>query len=374
VVESGTLVAMPEALRWTGHPVLREAHDNYTRLVSDALAAVLSSASRQNRDRATRLADALSELSGENLLRLVLAPLTTHQLLFREYSECVVRHLENATLVESRRADRGPSPKAPVWGALGDCVVLPEGELVAAPTLESGIPLDLDSPQAATDDVGHPLKGKEAAEAPIPVEARTELVERLNLACAGIAAVSDAIHSFVVQYTKVLVLQSRPGKAFSSGSTGEHIGRTLLINPHAPYVDEAELAEALVHEAIHSLLYMQEAVAPWILDAPQYAVESNIISPWTGRPLPMRPFLQACFVWYGLTHFWGQAGRAGSFPADRARSRLRIAATGFFRADLTASIPGACRDVIAPAVLESIDRMQQHILGSRPAQPIAHVS
>ena len=87
-------------------------------------------------------------------------------------------------------------------------------------------------------------------------------------------------------------------------------------------IDYLDIAEALVHEAIHSLLYMQERCHPWV-PAELYAPVPRVVSPWRGRNLALRPFLQACFVWYGILQFWGKATTTGTLRPHRWASRCQ---------------------------------------------------
>jgi hypothetical protein len=82
------------------------------------------------------------------------------------------------------------------------------------------------------------------------------------------------------------------------------------------------------------------------------------VSPWTGTKLPVRQFLQACFVWYGLVHFWALAWTTGAFAPDRVRARLTLATSGFLFEDLVDTLVGMCGDGIAPAIVNAICEMQ----------------
>jgi hypothetical protein len=87
----------------------------------------------------------------------------------------------------------------------------------------------------------------------------------------------------------------------------------------------------------------------------------RIASPWTRNPLPLRPFLQACFVWYGLLTFWSSAlGRSG-FDRAAVRDRLDLAASGFFRGDLLDRVR-MVDDRLAPELLDAVTSLQEMVV------------
>ena len=64
--------------------------------------------------------------------------------------------------------------------------------------------------------------------------------------------------------------------------------------PWPPCATPARLAEALLHEAVHHLCNVTVSDAVWVQgDGGAVIVES----PWTGNPLPVTTYLQACLVW-----------------------------------------------------------------------------
>jgi len=125
----------------------------------------------------------------------------------------------------------------------------------------------------------------------------------------------------------------------------------------------------VVHEAIHGLLYRDALGQPWVGgeaadDAPRLA------SPWTGRVLPVRPFLEAACVWFGLAHLWALASQApaGTFPPGAARGRLVRAARGFAQGSL-ADRARPWWPAIRPDVLDAVDTLQKQVVGALVGAP-----
>ena len=174
-------------------------------------------------------------------------------------------------------------------------------------------PLDFGSPYAAAIDLGGPANRPGEPRPPFEDAEMAMVVERLRLACAAIRRTSPHVLDFATTFNKVLVSQKDPvaTRQFTSGSTGQFVGRSFVTNPHLDSVRQVDLAEALVHEGIHSLLYMQERTRSW---GPAPELEDSIarvVSPWSGNHLSLASFLHACFVWYGLAHFGAGPARRG---------------------------------------------------------------
>jgi HEXXH motif-containing protein len=224
-------------------------------------------------------------------------------------------------------------------------------------------PIDVASPHALAID----LEGvtDEATEPRRPLD--KPVLERVLGALADtrdrIESTNPDILEFVNAFTKVLVLQRDDAAPtlFSTGSSAQYVGRSVFGNPHLESVDAALLAEGLVHEAIHSLLYMGERIEPWVTTPELYGPEHRTRSGWTGNPLPLRSYLQAAFVWYGLSQFWCQALSAGTFPADRIRGRIEQSVRGFLRGSVLDQIQ-PYRYGIAPEVCSAIESMESDIV------------
>ena len=98
-----------------------------------------------------------------------------------------------------------------------------------------------------------------------------------------------------------------------AGSMRSAIGRMFITNAYSDVWTFENLADTIVHEAIHSLIYKLELVTPFHTDY-SAALTARAKSPWSGRLLPLRSFVHACFVWYGLYRFWSLNQTTASNP------------------------------------------------------------
>jgi hypothetical protein len=246
------------------------------------------------------------------------------------------------------------------------------GGAIAVWPFAPDLPLDVASPYARTVDVdGTAIRLAEPA-APYTPEELDLALARTTAAALAVRDAVPAAWSMVTPFTTMLhVLPDRVAPdQFSSGSSGQFVGRSVIANAHLAKVRTEHVAEALVHEAIHGVLYMDEQHDPWVLDPELYAGPMRIASPWTGNPLPLRPYLQACFVWYGLLSFWSASLSTSVFERDAVRDRLHVAASGFLRGDLLARVAPVA-DRLAPELLEGVGALQQTVLTWFPVEEVA---
>ena len=128
---------------------------------------------------------------------------------------------------------------------------------------------------------------------------------------------------------------------------------SLLRNAHAPNATPAVIADALLHEAIHSLLFIYEEIAGPFVASDKLAQEAQIVSPWSGRALPLQQFTHACLVWYGLYWFWTTARARGTWPDEHSRPLAARARAGFDKHPL-AAIPTACRAHLSAEIADTL--------------------
>jgi hypothetical protein len=356
---------MPDVLTWNDDAPSTWAavHDAYAQQLASALAATLGRLGRNWPEAARGLQRQVRDLHEASLARLLLAPETSSRLLWpANYSDAeVLRFLATAIAAEHALEAGSTSDETVLWTALGDARISRQG--VQRQLAPHRFPvLDMLSPQACALDLDGEALRLEAPRRPLPAPARARVRRRLAVVSDGLAALGETWPLFVRTFTKVLVAQPDPAapSGFSSGTSGQFVGRAVIANAHLPAVTVEDIADAVIHESIHGLLYMQEQQKAWVATAELYGGRRVTHSPWTGTALPLRPYMQAAFVWYGLVHFWAHACRLGVFDPARARLRLLIAARGFDRGPLLRQL-APYADRIADDVLRAIAGMQTRV-------------
>jgi hypothetical protein len=368
-----------EILTWGGE--YREARDAaetpYTELVTDTLGRALGRLEKIEPKLADRVVGLLSSTEAASLRRVVLAPETCCRLLSGHPGRCDDREfwhfLTDAIELELVRISRASDPAHTAavslashkdrWSALGDFHVDGEkGRIVQQPSI-ARLVVDTDSPAATCFDPDLNYVGMRLRHYGNLAE-KAKALSKLEAAMFALDGVSSAIASFVRRFTLVANIIVDENSGFSSGSTDQYIGRSIFWNPHLPSVDIGALAEALVHEAIHALLSMHQVCDPWLSNELSFSDVAVIESPWTGAQLRLEPYLQACFVWFGLSHFWDVAERSRVFTARRAAVGAATARQGFYKRSLLAGI-SEYLPYIAPTVIALLREMQAGILSRR---------
>jgi hypothetical protein len=300
--------------------------------------------------------------------RFLTAPETARRLFF---APCDVMFLLGALCAEARLlGDRSSLPRS-VWTATGDWYI-PKGatgptaiderfdwtpdQVFRAPMLRNGAPVDLASPYSRQMH----KRTKITTSAPFEAEYGRRAVETVREAMTGVAEVSAAASRMTDTFVRTLILERHlnPDSAFTSYSLRWLVGRTTLqlsIDYSA-----TNIANALVHEAIHTILYIVGHTLPNLQDEnmdPAYTIRS----PWSGNELNPESFAHAVFVWFGLWQFWREAqGKATMFPRDKIAERLDKARRGFEGPDLE-QVLDANEAVLAPHVIASTRAMLAEI-------------
>lgn len=119
--------------------------------------------------------------------------------------------------------------------------------------------------------------------------------------------------------------------------------------------DRGEIVEDLVHETIHTMLYLAMFAVRPFRDA---ANDRTIRSPWTDNPLQLRTYVHACFVWFGIAQLWRRSEARLTFGDDVSTRRAARAARGFRCSRHLRGLGASFEDLTAPwqaALLEISD-------------------
>jgi hypothetical protein len=357
---------MPSALQWLdSSDYLTYVHESYRALLQRALERLLARLAIYDEQLRSRVVGAIRRVPEQILLNVLESPEVSARLLWPgEYEqEAIVSFLECSLEAESiicgAASRQLPSQ---TWNCSGTAYVETSGTIWRSPSIEGFPPLDFGSPYAKRIDLSGADRPKVPDRASFSPQEQAFLVSRLIRIRDELRATNEVVSRFVADFTRVLILQPDPEatRQFSSGSNGQYIGRSFVANPHLDGIYDELLADAIVHEAIHALLYMHERQESWITDESAFDVTPRIRSPWTGNLLPVRPYLQACFVWYGLLHFWSLALAAGRFERARVKEMIIRATVGFVGEPLTDRVQ-PWSSAISVDLLSAIQTMQARV-------------
>lgn len=354
---------LPEVLTFAPGSGLSDLKRRFVMLLSERWGEWVGANARRDRAAGERLQGRISDLPPQSFFRILTAPESVRRLL---WSSGDVAELEQNTrffarAIEAERAlcSLDHDLPDPSWTAMGDRAA-PAGAL-AGEYVVDGLPrLVIGDPAART-----PLaSGPDGDLADVP-----RVIDRLHEVMARLRATDPVFADFARELNITLVLRrdtARPD--FQSNSPERYVGRSILWNPDGDDVGLDDLAEALIHEGIHTALDMADALlfrawprgTRWITDPALYDGVSRTASPWTGRPLDVPSYVHAFLVWFGLLTFWARAASRGSFDASVARRRLLRAGAPFAaRAALPPLAPflGSIR----PDLLPIMDQLEEFV-------------
>ena len=155
---------------------------------------------------------------------------------------------------------------------------------------------------------------------------RERLADCMNKLSAAVSPAAQFTQTFLTQVS----LRFEPGAptTVNSSSFSQFIGLALFVNPHLPGVDVEKLTDLIVHEAIHSMLFMIEEVeSPFLLD--RSSAKIMVKSPWSGNVINLHAYLHACLVWYALYWLWHRASSTDKFSTERCKALQEKARSGF---------------------------------------------
>jgi hypothetical protein len=346
---------MPDALSWAcGTTDFDTVNDGYMRLLGQAW----------ERRADARLAGLRARTGETSFARFLGAPETSRRLLWptAEAAAEAAHFFEASLRAELAFAGHPAEFQEETWTALGDAAFLPDGQRFVWPQQPGMMPLDFGSPRARMID----LTGAEF-ETTVPRDPYTfgdleAAIRKVREALQGVLEACPEAGRFIARFNKVLVIQPDPAapRRSSSGSNGQFVGRSFVTNVQSPDITTEAVADAVVHEGIHGLLYMQQVMQPWGPSELIYNQAPTTASPWTGRMLPLRSFLEACFVWYGLLHFWCHALSNTVFEPREVRYHLARALNGFLRQRLPDLVADQ-RDKLLPDLIESVSGLQTNV-------------
>lgn len=366
------ITALPEILSWSAPmDALAQSQSDYVAFLLSRLGAALARIAQHDRPLGERLFEQIKALPDAALMRLLLAPRTSNHLLWpeRHRVEATATFFSTAIQAEWARLAPAAAPPEEIWSALGDLRSSAAEGVRHAPRPGGLMPLDFDSPFIQTLAAPAGLLAVRAEPFPFSDDERQLVLQRFEETAERLQATRDSVFRFVVAYNQVVVLQKAAGaERFISRSPEKYIGLAVFQNPQRLGVDAVDLAEGLVHEGIHTLLDMDEysrqqsdsPLGAWLRDPGLYDGATRTRSPWTGAALPVHTYLHACFVWYGLLHFWALALSAGTFDRARVQQRIAAAVSGFLRQQVIDEV-APYRSVIARDLLDAVERMQAHV-------------
>ncbi len=153
------------------------------------------------------------------------------------------------------------------------------------------------------------------------------VVDKVRDAFSRVESLSATAAQLIRHFIKVIIPLKVPS---GSGSTSQSRipGRVLLSG--VENASPAKLASALVHEAMHQLLYVLEWAGQFVIPpVDDEERPARVKSLWSGRELELHSFIHACFIWYGLVRFWTLPQASELFDPRDLQLELSRCLSGF---------------------------------------------
>lgn len=344
------LTSAVSSLRWiTDGSEFRSAELEFAERVSCALRKLLGSLYSASPELETEVVDFLSRASTEAITNALMDPAVSHRLLWaREPAEDLARILKSKIL---SNPDRGETTFEPDQ-------IRRFSKLGIQTNLGGGIVVDPDSTDE--DSLGSLPPSEAENWTGLSGSERLAAAANLDTAYLNVVGQRAGLSSLIQSCVKVVVMRKTAKKSFCSFSSCYFVGRVTMTNPHK--VDNLAVMEALVHEAIHSFLYMHCPSPDWGLVSNAKAAPGKVISPWTGREISLCAFLHACFVWYGILYFWGDKQIKKCSGNEGVRGRMVRASKGFVEGRLIDVVGSEDRNLVRPDVLGALEEIQDNVL------------
>ena len=305
------------------------------------------------------LTDGLALLSHRARRQVMRAPRVAEALLAPERDVPAAGAIAAAAIVATLAEEGVVSGlDTPVWSVRGDRR-LGQGEANDPPRRlgRTDAVVDTCSPLQRMDDTPHPVLALSPAETDIACG-------KIDAALEHLAATSAAIGAFWTRTIDVVALRGMtPAPPGLMSTTAELTPRSMrIINAHQPQIGVDLLADGLLHEAIHSIVFMFEHSVTRLLSPATMAARTAAVSPWSGRSLQLLSYAHACIVWYGLYGYWRLAERSEDpAMAARARRQCDMARAGFARRPVSQGLR-PFHDTLAPETLALLVLLEQRML------------
>ncbi|MBU0656067.1 MAG: hypothetical protein KJ914_13185 [Gammaproteobacteria bacterium] len=204
------------------------------------------------------------------------------------------------------------------WTALTDREYF-EGEENLTTTIANSIIVDFDSPQALRKD----LTSSVFSETPLPVSKaiRAEIIDKLSQAMVLIDAVASTAGQLIRNTTRCIRIRVSASENIAAETDPTTIGEMRLLNFHLADKDIYDVADALIHESLHSFLAMYELQNGGFVGFNQTSLVRPV-SPWSGNPIPYNAFTHAVYIYFALFEFYKLLFHAPDVQCDKPQVAL----------------------------------------------------
>lgn len=191
------------------------------------------------------------------------------------------------------------------------------------------------------------------------LDERSSVAAKIGAAVDKMKLLAAGPYDFMDQMIEIVVpRKDEKNPTFKGSSNRGIIGRVNLINPHLNGVVDTVVASSLLHEAIHTFLYISEYQKPIFKDLD--AAHTNFIeSPWSGNQVHVLALVHATFVWYGIMNYFSLPGASEIFKGKERTYYLNFCTAGFSKGSIL-SLLGKHREIVSEDILSELSKIDDY--------------
>lgn len=294
-------------------------------------------------EHAEKVLAKLRTLAPPSLRRVLITPEVSHRIVKNARGEQtdIVSFLDRVIEVEIALANIGHQASCKTswnaWSGIGDVRIGVDSNnryhlLQSASSLfDWPLRVDWQSPHIASLSINQGGRESVLDTSTLDPSCYLSTVEKLELAARALHSVCPVAEAMVK--TAIVVIQLHtvdgPAEGYYSCSSRDYIGRLALVNAHLPVAGIPKLINALIHEAIHNLLYRIEQTHPLVVLPKHGEKMTEVYSPWSGNRLRLSTYVHACYIYHGLFWFWRNTECVAMFGPDFVKDELDYLQSGF---------------------------------------------
>ena len=223
------------------------------------------------------------------------------------------------------------------WTQLTDKQFINTRKTIITTTIADSIIIDFDSPQALRVD----LTSSVFSETPQPVstELRQQIIDKLSQAMELIDSVASTAGQLIRNTTRCIRIRVSESENIAAETDPSTIGEMRLLNYHLAEKDIVDVADALIHESLHSFLAMYELQHGSFVSFSQTSLVRPV-SPWSGNPIPYNAFTHAVYIYFALFEFYKLLYHSPLMPNDKTNiaRRMNQCSRGFRMTDIVRAL------------------------------------
>ena len=304
----------------------------------------------------------LNSLPCNNWLRIILAPQTCNMIYKSQNNIGELETFINTSIENEINHITNNFANIDCWTAMGD-IGYENGIIIQAFKTKSNVIIDFDSPYSKSPLIESEFRPKFSEHLPYSQRDKIKINKKIDDALSITKECTNGVYCFIKKHVQIIMPRLDHNKTFKGSSNRTIIGRVNLYNAHNDGIDFGAIACSLFHESIHNFLYIIELRKPFVISSSN-AINTEIISPWSGKTINIIAYIHAMIVWYGILMFFRLKKVRKFFPDLTVQYYTEMSSRGFINKKAIKRI-NSFKENISPFILKELELIQEStIIGS----------